>query len=115
MGIELDGEGDEYDRYLRKNLALSRAYDIERKDKLRAKQSKGELKPILTTCYRCKKEALCLPYQITETGRFEGVVSVSKEMVQLCEDCAPKRRKGATEMSKKQINALLRGAKKGRM
>ena len=106
---------EEHDRYLRKNLALSRAYDIERKDKLKQKQEKGEIKPIMTTCHRCKQEKPCMPFTIMETGHFEGVTSVSKELVQLCEDCYPRKKKQAAEMSKKQIKSLLRGAKKGRI
>ena len=115
MAIDFENRDDEHDRFLRKNLELSRAYDLERKDKLKSKQKKGELVPIVGPCYKCKKELPCLPFQITETGRYEGVVSVSKEMVQMCEGCAPKRRNAGKEISKKQINAMLRGAKRGRL
>jgi hypothetical protein len=40
---------------------------------------------------------------------------VSNEYVPLCEDCAPKRKKNAAELSPKQISSLLRGAMKGRL
>jgi hypothetical protein len=105
----------EHDKYLRKNLALSRGYDIERKDKLKQKQAKGEIKPILAKCHRCKLERLCLPFSIMETGHFDGVTSVSKEVVQLCEECSPRKKKHPSEMSKKQIKSLLRGARRGRI
>ncbi len=105
---------DPHERYLKKNLALSRAYDIERKDKLRDKRDKGELKPIIGLCHKCKQEKACLPYKIMETGHFDGVTSVSNDVLQLCENCAPKK-KLSPEVSKKQIKALLRGARRGRL
>ena len=114
MENPFDSKGD-HDKYLRKNFALSRGYDIERKDRLKQKQARGEFKPVLAKCHRCKEEKLCLPYSIMETGHFDGVTSVSKEVVQLCEDCSPRKKKHPSEMSKKQISALLRGAKKGRI
>jgi hypothetical protein len=105
---------DNHDRFLRKNLALSRAYEISRKDKVKEKVVRGEQQPVVTICYRCKKERPCLKYHITETGRHEGAVSVSNEYVPLCEECAPKKKKSADELSPKQISSLLRGAKHGR-
>jgi hypothetical protein len=105
---------DNHDRFLRKNQALSRAYEISKKDKVKEKISKGEQKPVVTLCYRCKKERPTLKYHITETGRAEGAVSVPNEYVPLCEECAPKRKKSADELSPKQIASLLRGLKKGR-
>jgi hypothetical protein len=105
---------DNHDRFLRKNQALSRAYEISKKDKVKEKVERGEQKPVLTICYRCKKERPCLKYHITETGRAEGAVSVSNEYVPLCEECSPKRKKSANELSPQQIASLLRGAKKGR-
>ncbi len=109
------GSNDDHDRYLRKNQALSRAYDIDRKDKLKGKISKGEIKPVMHKCHKCKQDRLCMPFTIFETGHFDGVTSVSKEMVQLCDECRPGKKKQNAEMSKKQIKALLRGAKKGRL
>ena len=69
----------------------------------------------MTICYRCKKERPCLKYHIAETGRAEGAVSVSNEYVPLCEECAPKKKKSADELSAKQISSLLRGARHGRV
>ncbi len=106
---------DEHDRYLRKNLALSRAYDIDRKDKIKAKQTRGEIKHTVTKCHKCKEEKPCMPHQIMQTGTFEGAASVSKELVFFCDDCSPEKKKKDMSMSKKQIKALLRGAKKGRL
>ncbi len=106
---------DSHDRFLRKNQALSRAYEISRKDRVKEKIARGEQKPVVTICYRCKKERPCLKYHIAETGRSEGAVSVSNEYVPLCEECAPKKKKSADELSSKQIASLLRGAKKGRI
>jgi hypothetical protein len=106
---------DLHDRFLRKNNSLSRAYEISRKDKVKEKVAGGERVPVLATCHRCKQEKLTLKFHITETGRSEGAVSVSNEYVPLCEDCAPKKKKVENELSKKQINSLLRGAMKGRL
>ena len=106
---------DSHDRFLRKNQALSRAYEISRKDKVKEKISRGEQKPVLAICYRCKKERPCMKYHIAETGRSEGAVSVSNEYVPLCEECSPKRKKSPNELSPKQISALLRGAIRGRI
>jgi hypothetical protein len=106
---------DPHDRFLRKNQSLSRAYEISRKDKVKDKVAGGERIPVLAVCYRCKLEKPTLKYHITETGRSEGAVSVSNEYVPLCEDCAPKRKKNAAELSPKQISSLLRGAMKGRL
>ena len=106
---------DNHDRFLRKNQALSRAYEISRKDKVKDKVVRGEQVAVMTICYRCKKERLCLKHHIAETGRAEGAVSVSNEYVPLCEECAPKRKKSADELSPKQINSLLRGARHGRI
>jgi hypothetical protein len=106
---------DLHDRFLRKNQALSRAYEISRKDKATAKPV-TERVPVLAACYRCKQEKPTLKYHITETGRHEGAVSVSNEYVPLCEDCAPKKKKSdIPELSRKQVSALLRGAMKGRL
>ena len=105
---------EDHDRYLRKNMALSRAYDIEKKDKQKHKEAKGELKPIVHKCHRCKQEKPCLPFLIMETGFYDGATSVSKEMVQLCDECSPKKKKQQSEMTKKQIKSLLRGARRGR-
>jgi len=106
---------DDHDRYLRKNLALSRAYDIDRKDKLKAKKDRGEIAPVEQTCHKCKEVKLCTSFMIMQTGTFDGAASVSKEMVYFCADCSPEKKKNEKAMSKKQINALLRGAKKGRL
>jgi hypothetical protein len=106
---------DQHDRFLRKNQSLSRAYEISRKDKVKDKSSGVERLPVVAACYRCKQEKPTLKYHITETGRSEGAVSVSNEYVPLCEDCAPKRKKNAQELSQKQISSLLRGAMKGRL
>ncbi len=106
---------DNHDRFLRKNLALSRAYEISRKDKVKEKIVRGEQKPVMAICYRCKKERLCLKFHIAETGRAEGAVSVSNEYVPLCEEDAPKHKKNPNELSPKQITAMLRGARHGRL
>jgi len=108
-------EEDSHDRYLRKNLALSKAYEIAKKDRVKEKIVKGEVKPETVTCYRCKKMRPCLKYSIMETGRAEGAVSVSNEYVPLCEECAPKKKKNPLELSPQQISSLLKGAKKGRI
>ena len=108
-------ENDPHDRYLRKSQALSRAFEISRKDKAKERIVSGEQKPIEVACYRCKKVRPTLRYAITETGRAEGVVSVSNEYVPLCEECAPKKKKVANEMTPKQVQALLRNARHGRL
>lgn len=106
---------DHHDRYLRKNMSLSRAYDMDRKDKEKAKDARGEIKHEMKACHKCKNVKPCVPHYIMETGRFEGVTSVSKEQVFICDDCNPAKKKQALQMSKQKINALLRGAKKGRI
>jgi hypothetical protein len=108
-------DSDYHDRYLRKNLALSKAYEIGKKDKFKEKVVKGEIKPETVACYRCKKIRPCLKYSIMETGRAEGAVSVSNEYVPLCEECAPKKKKDASELTPNQVKSLLKGAKKGRI
>jgi len=108
-------DDDNHSRFLRKNIALSKAYEIERKDKFKTKMVKGEVKPETVACYRCKKIRPCLKYSIKETGRAEGAVSVSNEYVPLCDECAPKKKKDVNELSPKQINSLLRGARHGRL
>lgn len=108
-------DDENHQRFLRKNLALSKAYEIERKDKFKTKMVKGEIKPETVACYRCKKIRPCLKYSIMETGRAEGAVSVSNEYVPLCEECAPKKKKDSTELNAKQISSLLRGARRGRL
>jgi hypothetical protein len=110
-----DERGDLHDRFLRKNQALSRAYEISKKDNIKEKQDKGEILPEMVACYRCKTIKPCRKHHITETGRHEGAVSVGHEVVFMCEDCAPKRKKSPDELSKKQIASLLRGAKRGRI
>lgn len=107
-------DDDNHDRFLRKNQALSKAYEISRKDRYKEKMAKGEAKPELVACYRCKKERPCLRYPIMETGRSEGAVSVSNEYVPLCEECAPKKKRAENELKPDQIRSLMRGAKKGR-
>ncbi len=106
---------DNHSRFLRKNLALSKAYEISKKDKFKEKVDKGEIKPETVACYRCKKVRPCLKYSIMETGRAEGAVSVSNEYVPLCEECAPKKKKIENELNPKQVQALLRSARKGRI
>lgn len=106
---------DNHSRFLRKNLALSKAYEISKKDKFKEKVEKGEVKPETVACYRCKKVRPCLKYSIMETGRAEGAVSVSNEYVPLCEECAPKKKKIENELNPKQVQALLRSARKGRI
>jgi hypothetical protein len=108
-------EDENHQRFLRKNLALSKAYEIEKKDKFKGKVERGEVKPETVACYRCKKLRPCLKFGIMETGRAEGAVSVSNEYVPLCEECAPKRKKDPNELNSKQISSLLRGAKRGRL
>src|SRR5258708_7844622 len=106
-------EEDNHARFLRKNQALSKAYEISKKDKFKDKLVKGEIKPELVACYRCKKIRPCLKFSIMETGRAEGAVSVSNEYVPLCEECAPKKKKDPNELNAKQVKALLRGARRG--
>ncbi len=108
-------EDDHHDRYLRKAQALSRAYEIEKKDRIKDKVVSGVMQPEVVLCYRCKKERPCKKYSIMETGRTEGAVSVSSEYVPLCEECSPKKKKGEKELTPKQITSLLRGARRGRL
>ena len=108
-------EEDQHSRFLRKNLALSKAYEISKKDKIKEKIVKGEVKPETVACYRCKKIRPCMKYSIMETGRAEGAVSVSNEYVPLCEECAPKKKKIENELNPKQVQALLRSARRGRL
>src|SRR4051812_42813286 len=108
-------EEDNHQRFLWKNLALSKAYEISKKDKFKEKVVKGEIKPETVACYRCKKIRPCLKFSIMETGRAEGAVSVSNEWVPLCEECAPKKKKDPLELNKQQIKGLLKGARKGRI
>lgn len=108
-------DNDYHDRYLRKNQALSKAYEIQKKDKFKEKVVKGEIKPETVACYRCKKIRPCLKFSIMETGRAEGAVSVSNEYVPLCEECAPKKKKNPDELNAQQVKSLLRGARKGRI
>ena len=108
-------ENDYHDRYLRKNLALSKAYEIQKKDKFKEKVVRGEIKPETVACYLCKKIRPCLKFSIMETGRAEGAVSVSNEYVPLCEECAPKKKKDPMELNQQQVKSLLKGAKKGRI
>ena len=106
---------DQHSRFLRKSLTLAKAYNIEKKDKFKEKVVKGEIKPETVVCYRCKKVRPCLKFSIMETGRAEGAVSVSNEYVPLCEECAPKKKKVENELNPKQVQALLRSARKGRI
>lgn len=108
-------DNDHHDRYLRKNLALSKAYEIQKKDRFKEKVVKGEIKPETVACYRCKKIRPCLKFSIMETGRAEGAVSVSNEYVPLCEECAPKKKKDPMELNQQQVKSLLKGAMKGRI
>ena len=108
-------ENDQHDRFLRKNQALSKAYEIQKKDKFKEKVVKGEIKPETVACYRCKKIRPCLKFSIMETGRAEGAVSVSNEYVPLCEECAPKKKKNPLELNQQQVKSLLKGARKGRI
>ncbi len=102
------------DRYLRKNQALSKAWEMDRKDKYKDKVQRGEAKPTEVACYKCKKVRPCLKFPIMETGWHEGSVSISNEFVPLCEECQPKRKRDK-DLSQKQINSLLRGARHGRI
>jgi hypothetical protein len=106
---------DFHDRFHRKNMALSKAFEIQKKDRFKEKVVKGEIKPETVACYRCKKIRPCLKFSIMETGRAEGAVSVSNEYVPLCEECAPKKKKDVNELTPSQVKSLLRGAKKGRL
>jgi hypothetical protein len=108
-------EDDNHARFLRKNQSLAKAYDIQKKDKLKDKIVKGEVKPETVACYRCKKIRPCMKFSIMETGRAEGAVSVSNEYVPLCEECAPKKKKIENELNPKQISSLMKGFKKGRI
>ena len=108
-------DNENHDRYLRKNQALSKAYEIQKKDRTKEKMVKGEIKPETVACYRCKKIRPCLKFGIMETGRSEGAVSVSNEYVPLCEECQPKKKKDPSELNSAQVKSLLRGAKKGRI
>ncbi len=69
-------EDDNHSRFLRKNLALSKAYEIEKKDKFKDKSARGEIKPDTVACDRCKKHRPCLKFGNMETGPAEGAVSV---------------------------------------
>ncbi len=108
---------ENHDRFTRKNASLSRAWELEKKDKYKEKLAKGEIKPETVACYKCKKLRPCLKYTIMETtsGKFEGVVSVSNEMVPLCEECSPRKMRKENQLDSKQIKSLLKGAKRGRL
>lgn len=108
-------DNDFHDRFHRKNQALSKAYEIQKKDTFKEKVVKGEVKPETVACYRCKKIRPCLKFSIMETGRAEGAVSVSNEYVPLCDECAPKKKKNAAELTPNQVKSLLKGARKGRI
>ncbi|NQY75034.1 MAG: hypothetical protein HRT90_09765 [Candidatus Margulisbacteria bacterium] len=106
---------DEHDRYLRKNLALSRAFEIDKQDKQKSKTPSSVIAPVMQDCHKCKENKLCTSFMIMQTITLDGSASVSKERVYFCLDCSPDKKKKDKQMSKKQINALLRGAKKGRL
>ena len=104
-----------HDKFYRKNQALSRAYDIDNRDKVKSKDGKTESKTSTVACHKCKQVKLCTGTYIMETGHFDGAVSVSKNFVFFCADCAPRKKQAEVALSTKQISALLRGAKKGRV
>jgi hypothetical protein len=105
---------DRHDNFVGKNAALSRAYELDRMDKIKTKVSAGS-GHIEGECEVCKKKGLVTTYRMPRTDRNEGVASFGYESKKLCDDCKPKPKKETPTLDKKAIRSLMRGAKKGRI
>ncbi len=109
---------DRHEGFLRKNNALSMAYEMDKKDKYMEDVKSGKIKKKDMKCEKCGKVAPVKRYSLSNTDRLEGVASFSIKNEFLCADCAPisavkKDRK--ENKSPKQIKAMLKGLKKGRL
>ena len=105
---------DKHEGYLRKNAALSRAYELDKKDKVQESFDKGSIKHVVMECSKCKKEKPTLKYRMAQTNRAEGAASFSYEDMLLCDDCSPKS-KNKSPMNTQKINSMLKNAKRGRL
>ncbi|MGL1901749.1 MAG: hypothetical protein OCC49_06410 [Fibrobacterales bacterium] len=108
---------DRHESFLRKNNALSMAYEMDKKDKYLEDVKSGKIKK-KTTCEKCGKEAPVKRYSLPSTDRLEGSASFSIKNEFLCEACAPiavVKKDRQENKSPKEIKAMLRGLKKGRL
>ena len=104
---------DRHENYLRKNSSLSRAWELEQKDKYLDKAQKGEAKHTVAICNQCKKEKPTLMYRMAQTNRAEGSASFGIDLIPLCDDCKPKKKDHS--LNKSQIKGMLKQAKRGRI
>lgn len=105
---------DRHDRFLAKNNALGRAWEMEAQDKAKARSVKVAATPKLGKCEKCGKEKLLTSFRSHQTDRTEGAASYGTVTKMLCEDCKPKKKETTAEPADpKLIKSLLRGARKG--
>jgi hypothetical protein len=109
---------DRHESFIRKNNALSMAYEMDRQDKLQDDLKSGKIKGKSIKCEKCGKEGVPLKrYSLSNTDRLEGVASFSINQQVLCESCAPiaaVKRDKKENKTPKEIKAMMRGVKKGR-
>lgn len=107
---------DRHENYLRKNAALSLAYEFDKKEKIQDKTVK--LAHEEEICSSCKQTKPCVKTRSAKTDRAEGTASFSFETVWICDDCREKKQKKNKDhktMTKGEIKGMLKNAKKGRL
>ena len=108
---------DRHESFLRKNNALSMAYEMDKKDKYLEDVKSGKIKKKDSKCDKCGTVGPVKRYSLPNTDRLEGVASFSIKNEFLCESCAPitaVKKDRQENKSPKEIKAMLRGLKRGR-
>ncbi len=102
---------DNHDNFLRKNAALSKAYEIEKKDSRDKDEEDGKAKE---PCFKCQKIEGTMKYKINLTEASTGSASYGVEFRWYCPTHAPKGKKPLNQpQDTKKIKSMLKGMKRG--
>lgn len=106
----------EHDRFVRKNQMMADTYTSERTKKgLDKKYEDRKDTPREKTCYNCKKKNRCSEFR-EKTRGVGGSVSIGNDTIFLCDNYIPvPEKKKDQNISKKEVNSMLKAAKKGRL
>lgn len=102
---------DRHDRFVGQNAALSRAYELDHKEKVKDKIAQGGAQKV-GKCDQCGKESPLVGYRNSQTDRTEGAASFGFVVKYLCENCKPLPKESKNSLNPKAIKSMLKGAKR---
>ena len=108
---------DDHERFLLKNKSMAKGYSMSgMQDKLEKKLGDDPSKPRTMSCFNCRKKNKCTEFKSKSSGGASGVVSIGPDTTFLCDKYQPFQISAKEKpLTKKQVNNIMKAARKGRL